>query len=87
MQLSQHVHAARPSSAPERLPSLPPSHIVDSIVEASQHAITSVPDQMARASSGFVHYYEEGDPAKALHLLENEMVCGLTTWTCSRFHN
>ena len=66
---------SRPASASEHRRSLPPSDLVDLVVQHSEHALHDASSERPpRHSSGFVHYYEEGDPAKALHLLEDEMV-------------
>ena len=47
--------------------------MIDLAVEGSAHPVHSAPGH-PQHSNGFVHYYEETDPAKALHLLEDEMV-------------
>ena len=52
--------------------------MIDLAAEGSAHSVHSGPGQ-PRHSNGFVHYYEESDPAKALHLLEDEMVSLLSS--------
>ena len=53
---------------------MPTVDMIDLAVEGSAHSLHSAAPGQPRPSSGFVHYYEESDPAKALHLLEDEMV-------------
>ena len=58
---------------------MPTADLVDLAVERSAHSIPAPADSLPRQSSGFVHYYDEADPAKALHLLEEEMA---RAWRC-----